>query len=198
MSKKTCGDFGGRKQDGAPCGNVVKDGRCRYHTEEAIDAEAEAKAKALSAYEDSMIQMRAAEAAGVSYVTLWRWRQADPEFDAAMAKLTRQAADARYAALEETAFERSITGKSSAAETIFLLVNESRRRRDGRWRHIRQVQHSGRIGVFAAIQQLPPGEVDRILALPPEDQEAELVRLLENPQRLLGPGTSEPEEDSDG
>lgn len=194
----TCGDFGGKNRDGSPCGRTSLEGRCWNHTEAAVDAETEAKAKALQAYEETLMQQRAAEAAGVSYVTLWRWRQADPEFDAAMAKLTKDAADARYTALEESMYERSIAGKAAAAESIFLLVNESRRRRDKRWQHIRQVQHSGSIGVFAAIQQLPPNEVDRILALPPEDQEAELMRLLENPQQavgLLGPGSAEPDDE---
>jgi len=139
---KICGDFGGKKSDGSPCGRRVKEGRCRSHTDQADELLASRKRTVLKVYEDTPLLTVAAQAAGISTVTLWRMRKDDPEFDAAIQVLEEVAPNARRQMVEDTMFTRIVKGKATGAETIFWLINDSRRRGDGRWKDVKQVEQS--------------------------------------------------------
>lgn len=187
--------------DGTLCENPVteKGGRCRWHPEGAFD---EKKAAFLEAYERLHVIVDAAAEIGVTDVTVFRWRQADPEFAAEVSKLQVDLEDVRYANLEQSMYARAIAGKAAAAEAIFLLVNESRRRGDERFKNTRSVDIQGRIGMYAAIARMPETEVERILALPQKEQEIELARVVD-PHGALGllavasenGGSEEPEDE---
>lgn len=140
--KRRCHEFGGRTSAGGPCGRVVKDGRCLFHTEAAQDEMAETKAAFLAAYEETLVKTDAARLAKTSVVSVWRWRGDDPAFNEKLTALETSADDARYEAYEESMYARIVAGTAPAALHIFGLVNESRRRADGRWKHVHHVQRS--------------------------------------------------------
>lgn len=75
----TCGDFGGVKDDGEPCGKPVNDGRCRFHEDQSQSGHSRARAKykpervaRLIMREDGNMT-RVAEMLGCSRTTLYRY-----------------------------------------------------------------------------------------------------------------------------
>lgn len=137
---KHCGDFGGIAADGQPCGRRVIEGRCPKHTEENLEAQVDAKAQFLELFRTGQISLkRAGAVVGVAPNTIWRWRQADPEFDKAVGELQQVVDDIRLAMVEDATFERIIGERASAAEVIFYLINRSK----GRWRDVRHVRLAG-------------------------------------------------------
>lgn len=89
----------------------------------------------------------AAQKVGRDQATIWRWRKADAEFDAAVVAARDTSDDVRVAMAEDSLFARIVSGKASPAETIFFLVNRGK----GRWRHIQTIQHADADG-----GKLPP------------------------------------------
>lgn len=142
---KTCGDFGGLRHDGTPCARRVIDGPCDGHQ---VDR-AEKKALFLDEYESSCATMDAAAATiGInSRTTIWRWRQDDPEFDAAVRKIQEGDLEKRrLMLLEDSVFEQIRSGKAPGVVTIFTLVNMSRRVDPSRWVDLRHVRLAGADG----------------------------------------------------
>lgn len=140
--KKTCADFGGMTRAGKPCGRQVTDGRCLFHSDEAEQELAKAKATYLEEYARTLISSKAAAVAGMSVMKVWRLCQTDPEFAAAVDTLKEETETARYAAVEQAGIDRILDHSAPAAIHIFYLVNMSRRRGDGRWKHIQNVRQS--------------------------------------------------------
>jgi Helix-turn-helix of insertion element transposase len=129
-SMPRCADFGGAASDGTPCRKRVKDSRCPAHTT-AADATLQAnKRRAVELLRAGHFLTEVATSLEVDPATLWRWRQADPEFDDAVAALADANDAARTQQVEETMFARIVAGTASAAETIFWLKN----RAPGRWK----------------------------------------------------------------
>ncbi len=148
-ARKTCGDFGGKNvRTGKPCGRVAaqgvkgkKTGPCSSHTAESEagrDRNKERVLKYIDEFPEATFDSLAKEA-GVSRHQLWKWRQSDPKFDAAMESAFASRDQLRCRLIEDNILERSLNGKASAAETIFYLVN----RDPSRWRHINRFEHSG-------------------------------------------------------
>ncbi len=136
---KTSGSFGGRTAAGKPCPRVAGwgvrgrgDGRCRDHTPRA-DAKLHAnKKKLLELYRTASVSLKEAaqRACGVDQSTIWRWRQADPEFDAEVNKAISMVDEIRYVAVEDATFNQIVRGEAAPAVVIFWLKN----RAPHRWR----------------------------------------------------------------
>lgn len=132
-----CGDFGGLNADGAPCGRKVTSGPCRFHTSDASKEIAEKKAQVIEEYGSVPVLELACRTAEVGRTTVFRWRQLDPEFDRQIREIEDRAPATRRQMVEETLFVRIVRGKAAAAETIFWLINDSRRQKDGRWQDVK-------------------------------------------------------------
>lgn len=174
----TCGDVGGRKADGLPCRRAAKDGGpCASHKDDGLVKVASQKARFLELYGDGFTAMSAAtQEVGVTRMTLWRWRQDDPDFNVEVEEAIAAADRIRLMAVEDSMFQRIIGGDATGAETIFWLINRS----DGRWKDVRRVVHSGRIfhGVMGAVASLSVHEVERIMGLSEEDQRTAVAALV--------------------
>lgn len=140
------------------------------------DGVAERKARFLDEYRDRLTISDAAAAVGVTDVTVWRWRKADPTFSAEFEGAEAVAADLRYRKVADSVYAQIVAKTASAALTIFWMTNRSRLRQDDEWKHRREIELGGRLGVFGSIMRLPEDEVRRLLELDPEDLEAELRR----------------------
>ncbi len=136
---RTCGSFGGCTAAGRPCPRAAgwgirrrRTGRCRDHTPRA-DARLQARKKAfLELYRTASVSLQEAaqRACGVDQSTVWRWRQADPEFDAEVNKAISMVDEIRYVAVEDAAFRQILRGEAAPAVIIFWLKN----RAPHRWR----------------------------------------------------------------
>jgi hypothetical protein len=84
----------------------------------------------------------AARSIGRDPRTVYRWRAADPEFDAQVRAAAEESDKVRVALVEDSYFARLVSGKASAAEMIFFLTN----RDPERWKHWnhRKAEGSGR------------------------------------------------------
>jgi len=140
--KRRCHEFGGRTASGQPCGRVVTDGRCHLHDDQAAEERDALKAKFLEEYSKSLVKLDAARECETSVVTVWRMEQDDPLFKAAVSAIEEAAQDLRYELGEDSMFKRIVDGSAPAVLHMFFLVNESRRRGDGRWKHVHQIQQS--------------------------------------------------------
>ena len=145
--KKTlCGHYGGKRLDGKPCtrqagwGTRKKTGRCKDHDESA-EAKRQAHKKAfLESVESGTVSMaKAAQDVGVDQATIWKWRQADEEFDKAVATAKANSDRVRVEIVEDSLFKRIVDGDAAAAETIFFLTNRS----PDRWKHRQTLEHTG-------------------------------------------------------
>ncbi len=135
----TCGDAGGRTNDGRPCTRLAnygvkraqdRDGRCKEHNAVG-EALLQAKKNAvLDLFRTSLfsLQRAARQAAKVDSSTVWRWRQRDPEFDAAYREAQEHVDGVRLSHVEDTLYQRIVKGGASAAEVIFWLKNRGRQR----------------------------------------------------------------------
>lgn len=140
----TCGDFGGRMQSGEACikaagyGTLhVGDGRCMHHDDEAEERKKAVKAAYLVEYAKQPVTARkAAKNAGSDPVTIWRLRNEDPEFDAAVVNLKPFVFHSRLEAVEDAHFVRCASDKVAASEVKFYLTNHSRHRTDGGIKYI--------------------------------------------------------------
>jgi hypothetical protein len=131
----TCGDFGGKNMHGQPCivnagfGVPGADGTgpCKDHTPEAMAAIATTKQAFLDALEDQPMTVRgAATKAGVTYVTIFRWRQNDPEFAAKVAMVLARVESQRVEIVKDSMFLRIADPKSNADPLrMFYLMNKA-------------------------------------------------------------------------
>jgi hypothetical protein len=142
---RTCGDSGGLGLSGKRCNHAAGfgtphagRGRCRKH-DQVSDATMQCLKKAFIEHLEETSFRQACKAVNRDPATIWRWRKFDREFDAALCERRRLRDELNVAEVEDTLVRRCITGKSSAAETIFFLVN----RGGGRWRHVQRVEHVG-------------------------------------------------------
>lgn len=160
--KKRCGDFGGRRSDGEPCGRLVsQEGTCRWHSEEAQDERDALKARFLEEYSKSLVKLDAAKACETSVVTVWRMEQEDHAFAAKVSAIEGAAHDLRYELAGDSMFKRIMDGNAPAVLHMFFLVNESRRRGDGRWKHVHQIQQSN---INVDLENATDEELQRIKA----------------------------------
>ena len=135
---KTCGDFGGVTREGAPC-RKLSGAICAKHAK--IEYEhTRLKADFLDVYETGQKTIKqAAKQVGSSQPSIWRLRQADPEFDLAVRNAALAADRTRLEIAEDTLFRRILRDTATPAELFFYLVNRS----GGRWRHISHIRHEG-------------------------------------------------------
>lgn len=161
----TCGDSGGLSLKGLPCKHRARfdgrNGRCRKHGEVSDAIMQGLKKVFIQRLEETSFQ-QACKAVDRDPATVWRWRQADAEFDAAITQARRMRDELDVAEVEQTLLQRCIAGTASAAETIFLLVNRS----GGRWRHIQRIEHVGDCSRPDQVRQ----EVDRLSTAEKIDQ----------------------------
>jgi hypothetical protein len=143
----TCGDNGGLGLQGQVCTREAGwgtehrgTGRCQAH-DDVAEAERQAlKSRFLEDFRTGRVSReKAAQGIGVGATQVWRWRQADAAFDAAVKQAEQESDQQRVGMVEDSMFGRIVAGKASPAETIFFLVN----RGGGRWRHIQTIQHTG-------------------------------------------------------
>ncbi len=144
-----CGEYGGLSANGEACGRKVGEpGKCKAHSDEAVDDMAASKVAFLKLFAEGSNAIRSAAAqVGVGVVTVWRWRQQDPEFNDAMTVAQTDADAVRVALAEDSLFKRIIDGTASAAETIFFLKN----RAPNRWRDMQRVQYTGEVEVSVGV-----------------------------------------------
>lgn len=128
---RTCGDEGGiTAETGQPCarqagwGTGRRTGRCKMHNTPALETLARQKSEFLAAFGEGTIALQeATRRIGYSVSAVWRWRQADPEFDRAVTEAQAHADNVRVGLVEDSVFRRIIAGEASPAETIFFLKN---------------------------------------------------------------------------
>jgi len=131
---RICGDFGGENASGAPCtipagyGTATmseQTGRCWLHCDEKQDEIKEKKKKFIASFMNQPQTARgAAEAAGVSYMTVCRWRKQDAEFDREVAHILELAVQARAQFIEDSATLRAMDPTNNADTLrIFMLKN---------------------------------------------------------------------------
>jgi len=144
-AQKTCGDLGGRTSDGQPCslpagwGTKKDTGFCKYHSGEASARMQASKKKFLQEYSRGTVSMtHAARLAGVDHSTIWRWRQADPEFDTQVLAVQEEVDVIRADMVEESMFKQIIDGKATSVDRIFWLTN----RAPGRWKNRQRIEHT--------------------------------------------------------
>lgn len=117
----------------------------------------------LESLADNLSHAAAARAIGISHVTAWRWRSADPSFDAACTRYQQIALDM----LEASGFQRAMHGDGLL--TMFYLK---------RWRNEYRDNHTITIDASVTHQlQIPDDQrssalilaAQRLLAPPPQD-----------------------------
>lgn len=130
----TCGDKGGENWRGEPCEYMagwgtehMGKGRCVFHDDGSHDAE-------VQLIKDTFVYLiadplyttdQAANMAGRDYSTIFRWRQADPEFDEAVKKAMAQAKRGRNPLAVDTLYRRIVEERATATEVVFYLTNMS-------------------------------------------------------------------------
>lgn len=150
-----CGDFGGEKADGEPCGRKagwgtdhLGEGPCQDHGDAKDKKMERLKEAFLAMYLEAGGQKpirTCAKSLGVSNTTIWRWRRDDPEFDRKVMEAVDTLDELRLEMVEESAFARIVRGEASASLTKFYMENTARRvaRRRGespRWSDSRHLQ----------------------------------------------------------
>lgn len=153
---KTCGDFGGRKLDGSLCTRKAAwgikektEGPCRDHTAAAEAKLAADKERFLEQLSKGTVSLTAAARdIGKDQATVWRWRQADPDFDADVKEALHERDQIRVELVEDSLFKRLVAGTAAAAEMVFFLAN----RAPHRWRHVQHIQLTGKDGAPFALR----------------------------------------------
>lgn len=181
-----CGDVGGVTRKGEPCQlPAVQGGRCSWHREKVADVDRTVSrpqdwGKAVLAAHFWLIadEIRAsAESAGVGERTMQRWVKS-PWWPDACREASGRWIEHLTVKAQRTLMQAISGGDADKAlKVLERLMPE-----------LRPPTQDVRVGVYGAIQQLPPDEVSRLLALPEEERQAELRRMLE-PKGALPSGT---------
>ena len=138
--RPVCGDFGGVRKDGKPCGVQVGNKKCRHHTDDANERREQVKKRLARLYSQGTYSLTAVcKDAGIAPVTLWRWRQEDPNFEKAFDDAQLPADWIRGLMVEDNLFRRLVEGDASPVEVIFYLTNRLR----GRWKHRKALELTG-------------------------------------------------------
>lgn len=135
---RKCGEFGGQTRQGEPCGRAAGwgtdrpgDGPCQDHGErkaEKVKATKKAFLEAFDQPDAAKISFRqAAQMAGVSESTLWRWRQEDWDFADEVEELRVRRDEMRLELYDDQLFSRVLKGQVAAALQIFWAINTARR-----------------------------------------------------------------------
>ena len=144
---KTCGNLGGLTSKGTPC-QKRSGAICAMHAK-IEDEHTQLKADFLDVCESGQKTIKqAAKKVGSSQPSIWRLRQADPEFDVAVRNVALAADRTRLEIAEDTLFSRIKNDTATPAELFFYLVNRS----VGRWRHVSHVRHEGSDGGAVAVE----------------------------------------------
>jgi len=144
-----CGDFGGVTPDGAPCTLIAgwktpnaphRTGRCYLHSAERQDEITEKKKTFIEKFMTQPMTARAAaEAAGVSFMTICRWRKQDEEFNKEVTEILNLATQARFQFIEDAATLRAMDPSNNADTLrIFMMKNLS----GGKYRDVYDNTHS--------------------------------------------------------
>lgn len=158
----TCGELGGVTLAGARCTHPAgwqtthpgKD-RCREH-DTVQDARMQALKKGFIERLEEASYQQACKVVDRDPATIWRWRKADPAFEAAVAQARRMRDEIDVALVEESLVKRLKSGDHSAAEIIFYLKN----RDPARWNDRRIVQHASSVAVEEMLRQLAEDDND--------------------------------------
>lgn len=155
-----CGDAGGKGSNGKPCGRKVpKAGaRCTAHADKAAAMRQRDKSAVLAALEDGKHLLEAAREIKRDPATIWKWRQTDPEFDAAVREHCEENEEARVSAVEETLYRDIIEGKATSTDRIFYLTNRAKTR----WKNKHSMEQLGADG--QPIDHVPIGQIQGIVA----------------------------------
>ncbi len=94
---------------------------------------------------------------GSSVVSVWRMRQEDPDFDAAVCAIHLEADKKRLEMVEDSLFKRIVEGNAAASETLFWLMN----RGGGRWQDKRYIGHT--------VEGDPVEALAKLMGINPED-----------------------------
>lgn len=146
--EKLCGDFGGEKPDGTPCmtlagqGTATRgEGRCYLHADEKLEDQAQVKKKFLEEFMKQPMTVRQASAvAGVSYMTILRYRKRDEGFDAECRAILAVVDQARAQFIEDSATLRAMDPTNTADTLrIFMMKNLM----PGKYRDVYNSEHSG-------------------------------------------------------
>ena len=134
-----CGDFGGVQRNGEPCGRRGQ--LCRSHSQEGVAVTQRLQDKFLEEYETGLLALKAAaKKAGVTYMTVWRWRRHDPHgFGKRLEAVQDRIDDMQLAMVEDSLVARCLKPDCPPVLLIFYLINRS----GGRWRHVQRHEHSG-------------------------------------------------------
>lgn len=135
----------------------------------ANDLDADKKLKqaailALYAEGQHTLEGAARKAGQVSISTLWRWRAADPEFDAQVTAARKEVEGVQVQLVEDSWIQRVIKGACTPSEIFFFLVN----RAPERWRSVNRVEHTGAGGGpirHADLSRLTNDQVDKLYEL---------------------------------
>lgn len=133
-----CGDAGGVSRNGKACGIKTSPGdKCPAHRDTAEATRQLQKSRVIEIMGAGKRLIEAAREIGRDPATLYKWRMNDPEFDAEVAALVEENEEARVKAVEETLYDRIMSGEASDTLAIFFLTNRAR----DRWknRHSKEV-----------------------------------------------------------
>lgn len=139
---------------GEPCGKkcAPDSERCRRHSE--TGGTVDKKGAFIEALRDELSIYAAAKVVGVGRATVYRWRDADPAFDAAIAASQADAIDT----LEQSLFRRA--KKSDTTAAIFLLKSW----RPDKYRERTAVEHSGEVRTVNVEPERIAGLADELAA----------------------------------
>lgn len=144
----TCGEFGGQRPDGEPCGlhagwgtDHRGTGRCKSHSIDTLQKHNDLKKELLESIQTNPMLTLEAAALGVGRGLSWLsdMRRKDSEFDQELMAAHAVNDNTRTQMVEETFVERLISGKAGSSEYFFYLAN----RAPSRYRSISHVVHQG-------------------------------------------------------
>lgn len=155
-----CGEAGGKTNAGQACGQKVrkKGALCRAHTNTADATLRASKKKVLDLMSTGKRLIDAAREIQKDPATVYRWRIADSEFDAAVLHHVEENDEARTRVVEQTLYDDIVDGKASPAERMFWLVNRDR----VRWKNRHSQETLGADG--KPVDQVPLAQLQAIAA----------------------------------
>lgn len=185
----TCGDFGGRTASGEPCQRLRKSSRCPDHSEKAAEelrALKEELLELLREQPEKSLEQLCSEA-GISTATLYRWRQRDESFGESFRQVQLEQDRRRLELMEQSLFERVLSGNAAASLEMFALVNTARRvaRASGelpRWEHRQSLEVEAEVWSEG---ELSVGALKRVRRQLEESEESSIPSPWESPSSRL-------------